>query len=50
VDGDRARRVIVVTIGFTGRALLAVVLDEDSARVAGIPSRALNAMLAVLPR
>ena len=40
--------VIVVAIGFTGRALLAVVLDEDSARVAGIPSRALNAMLAVL--
>ena len=40
--------VIVVAIGFTGRALLAVVLDEDSARVAGIPARALNAMLAVL--
>jgi zinc transport system permease protein len=40
--------VIVVAIGFTGRALLAVVLDEDSARVAGIPSRTLNAMLAVL--
>jgi zinc transport system permease protein len=40
--------VIIVAIGFTGRALLAVVLDEDSARVAGIPARALNAMLAVL--
>ena len=40
--------VIVVAIGFTGRALLAVVLDEDSARVAGVPARALNAMLAVL--
>ena len=40
--------VIVVAIGFTGRALLAVVLDEDSARVAGIPARALNTMLAVL--
>ena len=40
--------VIVVAISFTGRALLAVVLDEDSARVAGIPARALNAMLAVL--
>src|SRR6185312_14058307 len=40
--------VIVVAIGFTGRALLAVVLDEDSARVAGIPARALNGMLAVL--
>jgi zinc transport system permease protein len=40
--------VIVVAIGFTGRALLAVVLDEDSARVAGIPARSLNTMLAVL--
>jgi zinc transport system permease protein len=40
--------VIVVAIAFTGRALLAVVLDEDSARVAGIPARALNTMLAVL--
>ena len=34
--------VIVVAIAFTGRALLAVVLDEDSARVAGIPARALE--------
>jgi zinc transport system permease protein len=40
--------VIVVAVGFTGRALLAVVLDEDSARVAGIPARSLNTMLAVL--
>ena len=40
--------VIVVAIAFAGRALLAVVLDEDSARVAGIPARALNALLAVL--
>ena len=40
--------VIVVAIGFTGRALLAVVLDEDSARVAGIPAGALNTVLAVL--
>lgn len=40
--------VIIVTIGITGRALLAVVLDEDSARVAGIPARTLNSMLAVL--
>jgi zinc transport system permease protein len=40
--------VIAVAIGFTGRALLAVVLDEDSARVAGIPARTLNTMLAVL--
>jgi zinc transport system permease protein len=40
--------VIAVAIAFTGRALLAVVLDEDSARVAGIPARSLNTMLAVL--
>jgi zinc transport system permease protein len=40
--------VIAVAIAFTGRALLAVVLDEDSARVAGIPARMLNTMLAVL--
>jgi zinc transport system permease protein len=40
--------VIVVAIGFTGRALLAVVFDEDSARVAGIPARSLNTLLAVL--
>ena len=39
---------IVVSIAVTGRALLAVVLDEDAARVAGIPARALNALLAVL--
>jgi zinc transport system permease protein len=39
---------IVVSIAVAGRALLAVVLDEDSARVAGIPARALNALLAVL--
>jgi zinc transport system permease protein len=40
--------VIAIAITFTGRALLAVVLDEDSARVAGIPARSLNTMLAVL--
>jgi zinc transport system permease protein len=40
--------VIVVTIAFTGRALLAVVLDEDAARVSGIPAGALNALLAAL--
>ena len=40
--------VIAIAIAFTGRALLAVVLDEDSARVAGIPARTLNTMLAVL--
>ena len=39
---------IVVGIVFTGRALLAVVLDEDAARVAGIPATALNSLLAVL--
>jgi zinc transport system permease protein len=40
--------VIAIAIAFTGRALLAVVLDEDSARVAGIPARTLNTLLAVL--
>jgi zinc transport system permease protein len=40
--------VIAVAIALTGRALLAVVLDEDSARVAGVPARSLNTMLAVL--
>jgi zinc transport system permease protein len=39
---------IVVAIAITGRALLAVVLDEDSARVAGIPARTLSTLLAVL--
>jgi zinc transport system permease protein len=39
---------IVVAIAFTGRALLAVVLDEDAARVSGIPAAALNTLLAVL--
>jgi zinc transport system permease protein len=39
---------IIVAIAWTGRALLAVVLDEDAARVGGIPAGALNAMLAVL--
>jgi zinc transport system permease protein len=39
---------IVIAMAFVGRALLAVVLDEDSARVAGIPARSLNAVLAVL--
>lgn len=40
--------VIVASIVVTGRALLAIVLDEESARVAGIPVDALNALLAVL--
>jgi zinc transport system permease protein len=39
---------IVAVIAVTGRALLAVVLDEDAARVAGLPVDALNAMLAGL--
>jgi zinc transport system permease protein len=39
---------IVLSMAFVGRALLAVVLDEDSARVAGVPARSLNALLAVL--
>ena len=39
---------IAVAMAIAGRALFAVVLDEDSARVSGIPARALNALLAVL--
>lgn len=39
---------IIVSIVVTRRALLAVVLDEDAARVAGIPVGALNALLAAL--
>lgn len=39
---------IVAVVALTGRALLAVVLDEDAARVAGIPARSLNALLAAL--
>jgi zinc transport system permease protein len=39
---------IVVTILFTRRALLGVSLDEESARVAGLPVDALNAVLAAL--
>jgi zinc transport system permease protein len=40
--------VIIVSIALTRRGLLAVVLDEDAARVAGIPVGALNALLAAL--
>jgi zinc transport system permease protein len=40
--------VIVIAILFTRRALLAVVLDDEAARVAGLPADALNAMLAAL--
>ncbi len=39
---------IAVTIACTGRALLAVVLDADSARVSGVPTVLLNQVLAVL--
>jgi zinc transport system permease protein len=40
--------IIVATVAATGRALLAVVLDEESATVSGIPARVLNVLLAVL--
>lgn len=40
--------VIVTAIAITGRALFTVVLDEESARVAGLPVDGLNGMLAVL--
>ncbi len=39
---------IVVAIAVTGRALFAVVLDPDSARVSGIPTTFLNNLLAIL--
>jgi zinc transport system permease protein len=39
---------IVVAILFTWRGLFAVVLDEEAARVAGIPAGVLNALLAAL--
>lgn len=39
---------IVVAMAVTGRALLAVVLDEETAQVTGIPAGALNSLLAVL--
>jgi zinc transport system permease protein len=39
---------ILVALAFAGRALFAVVLDEESARVAGLPVDALNALLSVL--
>jgi zinc transport system permease protein len=40
--------VIVTAIAVTRRALLAVVLDEEASRVAGIPVAGLNALLAAL--
>lgn len=39
---------IVVTVAVCGRALFAMAVDEEWARVAGLPVRALNAVLAVL--
>ncbi|HXY94563.1 MAG TPA: metal ABC transporter permease, partial [Acidimicrobiia bacterium] len=39
---------IVLAVALTGRALFAVVLDQDAARVSGIPAPTLNALLAVL--
>ena len=39
---------IVATVLIAGRAMLAVVMDEESARVAGLPVDALSAALAVL--
>lgn len=39
---------IVATVLIAGRAMLAVVMDEESARVAGLPVNALSCALAVL--
>jgi zinc transport system permease protein len=39
---------IAIAVALTGRALFAVVLDEDAARVSGIPAGVLNVLLAVL--
>jgi len=40
--------VIVATLAVAGRALLAIVLDEESARVSGLPVDGLNTLLAAL--
>ena len=40
--------VIVAAVWFTGRALFATVVDEESSRVAGLPVDRLNTMLSVL--
>jgi zinc transport system permease protein len=40
--------VIVITVAVTGRALFSVVVDEESARVGGVPVDAVNTVLAVL--
>jgi len=39
---------IVAAVWFTGRALFATVVDEESSRVAGIPVDGLNTMLSIL--
>jgi zinc transport system permease protein len=39
---------IIATIAVTGRALFAILLDEESARVAGLPVESLNTLLAAL--
>jgi zinc transport system permease protein len=39
---------VLVVMAFTGRVLFAVVLDEESARVAGLPVDGVNTLLAVL--
>ena len=40
--------VIVATLLITGRALFAIVVDEEAARVSGIPVDLLNTVLAIL--
>ena len=40
--------VIVISVAVTGRALFAIVLDEESARVSGLPVNLLNGLLVVL--
>jgi zinc transport system permease protein len=40
--------VIVVSVAVTGRALFAIVVDEESARVSGLPVNMLNGLLVVL--
>lgn len=40
--------VIVVSIAVSGRALFAIVVDEESARVSGLPVNLLNGLLVVL--
>jgi zinc transport system permease protein len=40
--------VIIGGVAFSGRALFAIVVDEETARVSGLPVRSLNALLDVL--